>query len=50
MRVLLPLMQMAEGSGLDQGASSGGDDMFLDSGSILKAETTKYAEGLDVSG
>ena len=49
-RVLLPLMQMAEGSGLDQGASSGGDDMFLDSGSILKAEPTKYAEGLDVSG
>ena len=35
--MLLPLMQVTEDSGLDQGGSNGGDDMCLDSGSILKA-------------
>ena len=35
--MLLPLMQVTEDSGLDQGGSNGGDDMYLDSGSILKA-------------
>lgn len=48
--MLLPPVQMTEDSGLDQGGSNGGNDMYLDSGSILKAEPTKYADGLDVSG
>ena len=46
--MLLPLMQVTEDSGLDQGGSNGGDDMYLDSGSILKAAAAAAAKSLQL--
>lgn len=35
---------MTEDSGSDQGASNGGNEVYLDSGYILKVEPTEFAD------